>query len=175
MKLEIPEPIVFSDTFEYYDSYGEKQHLKVVLTEKRLIIDKGKSKDSILVPYINSITFKKEENRGYLYNGIVILIFGILPFIILPLFPTLRKMPYITETPFKEILAFILIIVSIILVISWLLSRKFRLIINSFGYYSYIQSKNENKILKLFNFIEKQRAKLPKEPDKSIGKLIEGD
>jgi magnesium-transporting ATPase (P-type) len=145
------EEVIMEKELEYYSSSGEKVKSSVKVYPSRLVIEKKNELESVLIPYINVLKFYRDPKWGYLIAGITLSAFAAIFFILPP------KM-FILETPAKELIGFIILIVAISCIVAWWMYRSFVLLINSFGHYSRLISRQETPLRELFETLEKLRT-----------------
>lgn len=157
--IEMNEAIL-ERRLEYYDkSTGEKISSLVRIYPTRLVIKRGDTTESISIPYINVLRYYRDPAWGYLIAGIIFLFISL----IIYLLPEDLKIPmvsFILESPFKEILIAIFLILGIFSIILWYYLQSFILSIYSFGYTLQLHSRNETPIKEVFETLERIREEI---------------
>ncbi len=141
------EEIIIEREVEYYDSGGTITKANVKVTPTRLLIERGKRLESVLIRHINVLKLYRDDKWSYLAVGLSLILFGV---IFLFLVPSIKG-TIILETPFKEILGAIALFVGIPLIFTWLLYRRFILQINSFGYVLNLMSRRERPLKDVYD------------------------
>ncbi len=147
------EELILKKELEYYStSTGEKLKASVKVYPSRLVIEKKNELESILIPYMNTLKFYRDPKWSYLIAGIALSAFAAIFFILPPI-----KKTFFFETPAKEIIGFFILIVAISCIISWWMYRSFVLLINSFGHYTRLISRQEAPLREIYETLEKLR------------------
>jgi len=127
---------------------------EVEVTPTRFIFKIGNNwTESVLIPYINVLSFKRDPKWGYLATGILFFMFALI----------LHLAPYtpntiILEKYNKEAFTFLSLFGGIVFTIFWLILRSFALELYSFGYKAKFVSRKEKNLKELFTTLETLRS-----------------
>jgi len=138
---------------EFYHEYVGGERVKVEVTPTRFIFKVGKKREeSILIPYLNVVVFRRDPKWGYLATGIMFLILAL----ILYFLPYIPK-TFLFEKPHKETFTYLSALAGVIFIVLWFILRSFALELLSFGYKVKFVSRKEKELKKLFTTIENLR------------------